>query len=58
MKTMYALYRYAMGLKFQGIVANTVDEILQYLDKTYGKDWNRDAFEIKEIKCIYQKKGE
>ena len=56
---MVAIYKYEMGLKFIGKIAESEEKAWEYLDKTYGRqfygEWigcNRDAFELKEVEVV------
>lgn len=58
---MYGLFKYEMGLQFTGIVAETKEKIIEYLNNKYAyiyeykgerysiPQWNKEAFKIKEI---------
>lgn len=58
---MFAIYKYENGLRFIGVVSETVEKCEEYLEKTYGRNettdfgytyripYNKNTFEIKEI---------
>ena len=58
MKTMYGLYEFRNGYHFTGVVADSEEKIIDYLNHKYTVTdeygtrprWNRNAFAIIELK--------